>query len=226
VPNSDSEMHDVNAILDPYIKDQVEKSISIRNQNFEAQQKFLIANEISSQLEKWERSYSAQQEITIRNKVDEEHQKIERERKSRFQSFLTVGGVSLLAVGTLLFSNIQNVAERAAQDAVQEAVLSVNAAKRRLDEAAKEFAALQDSITNSSGAVDDLRVETRELLKEVDRSLGEIRAAEGGIALADNLSEIYRELHQIRTVRGVQTSNGSGNRQPPADQTIDEFLNR
>ena len=157
--------------------------------------------------------------IKIREEIQIYQDKIESDRRTRMQFIAALGGVSLVAILGLAYNSIVNSAEQVSRGAVEEALERVETAEKRLESSAKEFDALRAQITNTFDLVEGMKVEIRELVGDVETSLARVKAAEGGVSVANELTRIYRVMFELQT----QISDGQRHVEP-AGPTVGELF--
>lgn len=156
---------------------------------------------IDAYLKRRDQMFASEQKLVIREEIEKCLRQHANDRRSTLQLIGALGGVSILALGGLLYTNIEETAKRAASSAVEGSV-------EKLDTAAEQIEDIRAQAGNTAILINDARIEVRQLIAEVELALGQVKAAEGGVGVASQLVQIIRDLEEIK-VQMPQPENAS-----------------
>lgn len=188
-----------------------------------------IDSELRQQIETYmvqrDENFTAMQELMIRNSIESHLEKVEAQKRSRLQFLSAIGGVSLIAIVGLAYAQISSVAEQAARETAREevagAVQTAEDAVARLQDAVDKFENIRRQSSITSDLIKTTQAEVREILGEVNRSLGAIQTAEGGVSIANELARINRELSFLVIQQEIRRAGPRDGDEPAEPETIE-----
>lgn len=188
---------------------QIDEYLQKRDLQFDAIQKLAIHEAVASAMARQETALLADKKLAIRSELEALMAEKRSQQRNAIKYFIGLIGISAFAVFGFLWKEVNETANAAATEAISGPITIVEAAQRSLETANDEFDSIRAQITNTQNSAHSVQRQVVEMLREVNQALGAIKSAEGGVALANDLSRIYERLERMEYARRSQIDPAS-----------------